>query len=246
MNTTTKLIASNGEYNIIKFENREMPFLSYLCYDSKKFFYIKDLTSIMFQYNQRVGVKCDVINDINEFPDKALIEELLIQHSNMEEMYNKGVEKDSAIVAFMCHDKRSLLGQAYKIPLSGDFSTKALYNYYMYAYCRMEDCYAEIIELLKKLMCRDPKGVNQCIKDVLKVSGITDDTLIVYRGFNSKSRLNGTSFTFNKEIAQRFANRWGSNGYVNKYKVHIEDVLAYIEYEEEIVTEKAVLLEENV
>lgn len=65
----------------------------------------------------------------------------------------------------------------------------------------------------------------------------------VYRGVNSKNREDGLSYTFDLKVAKFFANRWCDSGRVNKYKVPIDDVVAYINNgEDEILTNNAEFL----
>ena len=57
----------------------------------------------------------------------------------------------------------------------------------------------------------------------------SDGYITIYRGFNKYSRENGNSFTLSKKVAIKFSNRWGEDeGYVNKYQIHIDDVVAFI------------------
>jgi hypothetical protein len=53
--------------------------------------------------------------------------------------------------------------------------------------------------------------------------------ITIYRGFNDYSREDGNSYTLSKEKAIWFAKRFSEDVcYVNKYKLHITDVLAFI------------------
>lgn len=90
-----------------------------------------------------------------------------------------------------------------------------------------------------------PNIVTEIIKKELK-KHILDDEVTIYRGFNSRSREDGTSFTLSKSVAEFFSNRLSNFnsrvGYVCEYKVKVEDILAYIPSEKEVITENAIFI----
>jgi hypothetical protein len=79
-----------------------------------------------------------------------------------------------------------------------------------------------------------------------------DGYITIYRGFNDRSREDGNSYTLSRNVAiwfsRRFAKESGAS-YVNTYKIHIDDVLAFItgRNEAEIIAmpEDVILLETN-
>ena len=79
-----------------------------------------------------------------------------------------------------------------------------------------------------------------------------DGYITIYRGFNDRSREDGNSYTLSRNVAiwfsRRFAKESGAS-YVNTYKIHIDNVLAFItgRNEAEIIAmpEDVILLETN-
>lgn len=124
----------------------------------------------------------------------------------LEEMHYDGYFSDEYVYNYIC-DNWSFVENGYDLGQIAEY----LYEY------RYGDCSRDITKLLKKQ---------------LKKQIDTDGYLTIFRGFNHMSREDGNSFTLSKAKAIWFANRYASmgkeKGYVNKYKIHISDVLAFI------------------
>ena len=114
----------------------------------------------------------------------------------------------------------------------GEFSNKYLYDFICEYWSSIEDG-NDLETLFDNLdffrfnyKCR--KEITKQLKKQLKKQMDADGYITVYRGFNEKSREDGNSFTLSKDVAIYFSNRFGDEGYVNKYKVHIKRVVAFI------------------
>ena len=112
-------------------------------------------------------------------------------------------------------------------------SDKDVYNFICKHWNRVEDgndletlfCY--LCDSRYSFSCR--KEITKQLKKQLKKQIDSNGYITIYRGFNKHSRENGNSFTLSKKVAIKFSNRWGKDeGYVNKYKIHINDVVAFI------------------
>lgn len=240
------ILKNTDDYTIYKVEYPTMEFLSYVGYQDDIFFYTRDINSLVVNYVVYEEKKLNQTIDVSQYSIDIVCKQLLREHEQIfKPQYERGLAEDDAIIAFLHHSKRDLCQQTEKVFEQGLFSDKAMYEYVTYVYQQMEDAYEQVLPMIVELMERNPQLINVVKKDI-RDAGILDDELIVYRGFNDKSREDGTSYTFDLEIAKFFAKRWGSDGYINKYKVNINDVLAYLDGEKEIVTEKAILIEEDI
>lgn len=129
--------------------------------------------------------------------------------------------------------KRDVVPVLEKMIDEGTYSNKYLYDFICEHWSSIEDGY-DLETLFEHLdffrfnyKCR--KEITKQLKKQLKKQIDTDGYVTVYRGFNKYSREDGNSFTLSKDVAIYFSNRWGKNeGYVNKYKVHIKNVVAFI------------------
>ena len=91
----------------------------------------------------------------------------------------------------------------------------------------LEDLFCYLYDSRYSFSCR--QGIAKQLKKQLKKQIDSDGYITIYRGFNKYSRENGNSFTLSKKVAIKFSNRWGEDeGYVNKYQIHIDDVVAFI------------------
>lgn len=243
------ILKCTDDYTIYKVEYPTMDFLSYVGYQDDIFCYTRDINLLLVNYAVYEEKKLNQTNqtiDISQCYMDIVCEQLLREHEQIfKPQYERGLAEDDATIAFLHHSKRDLCQQAEKVFEQGLFSDKAMYEYVTYVYQQMEDAYELVLPIIVELMERNPQLIDVVKKDI-RDAGILDDELIVYRGFNDKNREDGTSYTFDLEIAKFFAKRWDSDGYINKYKVNINDVLAYLDGEKEIVTEKAILIEEDI
>lgn len=118
----------------------------------------------------------------------------------------------------------------------GNFTSRFLYDFICEYWSLIENGY-DLEELCEYLI--EFRYCSSCcveltkqLKKQLKKQMDTDGYLTIFRGFNHMSREDGNSFTLSKAKAIWFANRYASmgkeKGYVNKYKIHISDVLAFI------------------
>lgn len=132
------------------------------------------------------------------------------------------------------------------------FSDEYIYNYIYENWSFVENgCdLKQIAEYLYDYRYGDCSDkIQKQLKKRLKKQTDKDGYITIYRGFNGRNREDGNSYTLSKEKAIWFANRFRKESYVNKYKIHIRDVLAFItdRNEAEIVAlpEDVILLETN-
>lgn len=217
----------------------KVPFITFIEYDDSIITFSKQLTDMMFLY--------DVKYEDGAFDVKKVVDGMLDLAKQFKEQYNKFLKDDCPTSATIFCDKRDKTKQFYKMMLNGHFSDSSMYDFALQSYASIEDGYG--YELLFKAIkyygekCDTQKNIKKELKDHIDKDGY----IIIYRGINNRSREDGTSFTLNKDVANFFANRWNSNGCINKYKVHIKDILGFIDNgEEEILTENAILLEEYI
>lgn len=215
-----------------------LPFISFVEYDDGEITFSKQLTDLMFMYN---------IDMSGEFPAGEIVDAILDLANKFSETYSKGVEEDNPHSATMFCDKRDKTKQFYHMMNNEHFSDRAMYDYAKDAYSSIECDYGYDL-LFKGMEYYMSKDIT--IKDEISKAlqgHLNGSVLVAYRGFNSKNRIDGLSFTLDKEVAKFFAKRWGEGGYVNKYEVNIDDVIAFIDNgEKEIITNNAILLEESI
>lgn len=132
------------------------------------------------------------------------------------------------------------------------FSDEYVYNYIYENWSSVESGYdlEQIAEFLIKYRYGDCSDkIQKQLKKQLKKQIDKDGYITIYRGFNDYSREDGNSYTLSKEKAIWFSKRFSKDVcYVNKYKININNVLAFItdRNEAEIVAlpEDVILLEQ--
>ena len=129
---------------------------------------------------------------------------------------------------------------------------QAIYDFICEHWNRIENGYSLRYLTCCLEQCKDNIWVNLIpqLKRRLKKQIDKDGYITIYRGFNDHSREDGNSFTLSRNIAIWFSRRFAEEiSYVNTYKIHIEDVLAFITNrgEAEIIAdaERVILLETN-
>ena len=114
----------------------------------------------------------------------------------------------------------------------GEFSNKYLYDFICEYWSSIEDgndletLAYYLFECRYSLSCR--YEITKQLKKQLKKQINAHGYITVYRGFNKYSREDGNSFTLSKDKAIWFSKRFGDEGYVNKYEIHIDNVIAFI------------------
>ena len=115
---------------------------------------------------------------------------------------------------------------------NGEFKHEYMYDFICEHWCDVEDGY-DLENLFyylgeyrySSIRMKITKQLKKQLKKQIDLNGY----ITIYRGFNKNSRENGNSFTLSKKVAIKFSNRWGKDeGYVNKYQIHIDDVIAFI------------------
>lgn len=238
------VIYSKDGVTITKYIFPNLFFCSFLEYEDANLCYSIEISNIALMLQK--DEKFQEIN-LRDIDDKAMIEFMLKRHHVYLERYEEGIKLDEPETAFLFCQKRDYAKQYYKAFYSNKFSEKALYDYAKKLYCYSEDGYGyellgTFLEILRyKLGIEVTTQLKLDLKNYIQEDG----TVVVYRGFNKHSREDGISYTLDYDIAKFFAKRWDSEdvGYINKYKVNLKDISAYISSEKEIVATKAILLE---
>lgn len=109
-----------------------------------------------------------------------------------------------------------------------DFSNKYIYDYICEHWSKIENGYD--LELLADyLFWNKTYNEYKVLKKRLAKQMDKKGYITIYRGFNDYSREDGNSYTLSKEKAIWFSKRFSKDVcYVNKYKIHITDVIAFI------------------
>ncbi len=131
------------------------------------------------------------------------------------------------------------------------FTDRHMYDFICEYWDWVEDGnhYAKMADVLSELRYGYEESViDKQLKKRLVKQIDKDGYITIYRGYNSTSRENGNSYTLSRDVAIWFANRFKTNvRYVNTYRIHIDNVLAFItkRKEAEIVAlpEDVILLE---
>lgn len=125
-------------------------------------------------------------------------------------------------------DKQMVVPVLERMLKERDFSNKYIYDYICEHWSKIENGYD--LELLADcLYWKKTYNEYKVLRKQLKKQMDEDGYITVYRGFNDYSREDGNSYTLSKEKAIWFAKRFSKDVcYVNKYKIHIDDVLAFI------------------
>lgn len=247
-NIKTEIVNISEDFYIYKTIFADMPMLSRLIYEDDEIFFGDDITNLTFKHSYNDEFKNMSFNNVS---DEDLVSQLLEDVKLLKDKYKKAIDLNNPL-EFCCHlDKRDLVRQAEKMFYSEKFSRESLYDFLVEIYATIEDGHDAIFNLIEEIWLEDKEMVFKKVDKALLKNGLKEEEFIVYRGFNKHSRIDGNSFTLNKSVANFFANRWSKkgnnqNGYINKYKVKRCDILAYISYEEEIITSEATLIEKNI
>lgn len=241
LETVKTLIYEDDDFvEITKAYLPEMPVLSYVMYDDCEICISFEYTTLMFNG----GVN---FSDFSELTDSVLIDLVKKAIVKVKKQYNEGVNKGCPGTAFVLHSKRDLTRQIYLSLANGVFEDDVMYDYICQSYSRIECSYGydRLFGELKQLKRQSNGLIGLKLQESLKDKAL-DGSIVVYRGINSKNREDGLSYTLDLDTAKFFANRWsnGEKGTVRKYKVKIDDVVAYIDSrnEYEVLTDKAVYL----
>lgn len=215
----------------------ELPFISFVEYSDKYITFSKQLTDLMFHYNLDLS---------GELPVEEIVDSMLDLAKKFKSIYNKGLKNDEPSTATMFCDKRDKTKQFYKLINNGGFSDKAMYDYSKDIYSSIEDSYGyDLIVMGMKHYFSKDISIKEELEKALE-GHLEGRFLTIYRGINEKNRVDGLSYTLSTDVAKFFAKRWTKKGYVNKYRVNIDDVIAFIDNgEKEIITDKAILIEEE-
>lgn len=235
-----RVIYSDDEgIEITKVYFPNMSSLSYVMYDDNEISVSFDYTNLIF--------KEGLLSKFNEMMESDDIDDFLVKATKksmgiIREQYKKGVKKNSPHTAFLYHNKRDLTRQIYVALDNHIFDELTMYEYICDSYSVIECGYGydKLFNRLEELKNGDyadeiTTKIIESLDDKVK-----DDYIEVYRGINNRNREEGLSYTFNLETAKFFANRWGDEGVVKKYKVNVDYVVAYIDNgEDEILTDNA-------
>ncbi|GAA0092950.1 hypothetical protein UT300009_29800 [Paraclostridium bifermentans] len=216
----------------------KVPFVTFIEYDDSEITFSKQLADLMFMY--------DVEYKDGKFNVEQVVNGMLDLADKFKDNYYQYLEEDCPSSATMFCDKRDKTKQFYKMMLNEHFTDESMYKFALQSYSSIEDGYGYDLLLrgikLYKKRCDIQESIKKDLKDHIDNEGY----VIIYRGINNKSREDGTSYTLDTKVAKFFANRWNSNGHIKKCKVHIDDILGYIDNgESEIITEKAIVLDED-
>lgn len=226
----------------------DMP-IGYVTYEDSELFFSVDVSTLVFNHYKGL----DNVIKYEQLIEKAkeIAEEGILNYKvRVYHIYHQGLIEDNPLKSLTYHNKRDIVRQVYLSFMNDHFSQAGKYELLVESYSYVEDGYESLILMLDAFRMGNPNYVKMKVLQDLHLDGkkIVNDSVIVYRGFNKYSSLEGTSYTFNLDTAKFFANRWDSEGYVNKYCVKVSDILAYISDrgEDEVITTKATLIEENI
>ena len=135
----------------------------------------------------------------------------------------------------------------------GDFTVDCIYDFICEYWSSIES--GRDLGILADYLyqcCDSSYGIRKRIMKKLKNQMDSEGYITIYRGFSDKTRNEGNSYTLSKDVAIWFAKRFSKESeasHVNKYKIHIYDVLAFItdRNEAEIIAmpEDVILLEND-
>jgi hypothetical protein len=134
-----------------------------------------------------------------------------------------------------------------------DFSDKYMYDFICEHWSSIEN--GDHLEYLAYYLEEFRYGlygwlIEKQLRKQLKKQIDKDGYITIYRGFNDYSREDGNSYTLSRNVAIWYSMRFAEEiSYVNTYKIHIDDVLAFItdRNEAEIIAspDAVILLETN-
>lgn len=116
----------------------------------------------------------------------------------------------------------------------GFFSDKHRYDFICKHWSSLEDGY--VLERLAFYMeqyryndFRTSDIITRQLKRQLKKQMDKDGYITIYRGFHDNTREEGNSYTLSRNVAIWYSRRFSKKiSHVNKYRIHIEDVMAFI------------------
>jgi hypothetical protein len=126
-------------------------------------------------------------------------------------------------------DKQMIVCVAIELINDGSFTTDYIYDFICEHWSSVEN--GRDLGILADYLyqcCNWDPGIGCTLAERLMNQLDNEGYMTIYRGYNEYSREDGNSYTLSKDKAIWFANRFSDNGYVNKYKIHIYDVLAFI------------------
>lgn len=239
-NRHQKVIYKNGDITLTEFSFPNASFLDNIFYEDKDICFTSDKLTLAHRSSMLSKENNNKIIDLNSVSDEQIIDTVLFLADINKKQYEKYQAEGDIFRATIFCDKRDRTVMFYKLLNNKAFTWKSLYEYAVDSYSLIEDSYGyDLLANGMKICIINDDSIKEDIINSLK-DKIVDDKVIVYRGENDKNRKQkGISYTFNKKIAEFFANRWSSNGVVKKYEIKIDDILAYIEKEDEIVSQYA-------
>lgn len=237
-------LINNDEFSISIKVYPDNPFKTFAYFESEDLYFSASILEITdsksYSKNQ----------DFNQ----SVVDHLLDKAKKIASAIEKGIDTRNIYKFFEHHNEPDYKKQIDKIMAFDDwiFSEPEWYEFCVYAYSKIDN-YPEyqngLIEYIEMFKNADNEFISDSIYERLS-NFIKGDSITVYRGFNNENLIDGVSYTLDYNTASFFANRFGTGGYINKYNVNIEDVLAFIEKEtdneQEIITYNAILVEENV
>lgn len=113
------------------------------------------------------------------------------------------------------------------------FSDKYRYDFICEHWSSIEDGHVleELAWYMEQYRYSDlaSNNITAQLKRQLKKQMDKDGYITIYRGYNSTSREEGDSYTLSRDVAIWFSMRFRTNvSYVNTYRIHIDNVIAFI------------------
>lgn len=240
-------LAITDEYSVDLHTFEDMPIVTYVSYEDSELYFSVDSTTLVFKHYMENNIKLDSVTALMDKLKEIGEEEILKYRDMIRDHYYKCLQEDDPVRALVYHNKRDKVRQVYLILMNGHFSPKAFYELLVDTYSHVEDGFETLVLMMEAYKMRHDEYVRKEVRKALRQhKGNVGGEVIVYRGFNKYSNPQGTSYTFDYEIAKFFANRWDSEGKVNEYKIKVKDILAYIpSKEDEVVSCKSTLLRED-
>ena len=170
-----------------------------------------------------VGNKNYIITDYASYEEyhRAMLQKM-IEEVDLDDLDNTHIYKEIVV-----HVLERMITER-------DFSDKYLYDFICEYWSSIEngehlEYLAYYLEQLRYGSCS--YSIEEQLKKRLAKQMDSEGYITIYRGFSDKTRNEGNSYTLSKNIAIWFSKRFSKESeasYVNKYKIHIYDVLAFI------------------